>query len=460
MDQDFMLHSDTAVRLFHEYAEPLPIYDYHCHLNPQTIYEDRTFRNITELMLDGDHYKWRLMRACGIEEPYITGDASDYEKFRAYCSALQYAIGNPLYHWTHLELQRYFHVDTVVTEATCDAIWEQCNHVIAEEAMSPSYLMQQSRVAVLCTTDSPLDSLCWHQKIEASGQSSATVRPAFRPDALLAIEQDAFLDSVQTLSEVCGREIATYDDLVDAMDQRMDEFHHAGCRISDHSLGEVPFCADLSAQAIFAKRMCDQTISREEEEAFKTQLLLHLAEKYRALHWVMQLHLGAMRDNNTAMKARMGADSGFDAMSDGAVAHKLSRLLDAMAQSAALPKTILYALNPKDYEAIAALMGSFQSAEAAGYIQLGAAWWFNDHRDGIKTQLRTVANFGSLRHFVGILTDSRSFLSYSRHEYFRRILCNLIGQWVDDGEFPRDYDILGRIVSDISFYNAKQYFGI
>jgi glucuronate isomerase len=458
MNEDFMLNNDTAVKLYHDYAEDMPIFDYHCHLSPQMMYEDKPFKNITEIFLGGDHYKWRYMRSNGIDEEYITGSKSDYEKFKAFCSCLGYAVGNPLYHWTHLELKRYFGVEEAVTEASCDAIWDKCNAVIGDTKMSPSYLINRSNVAVICTTDDPIDNLEYHKLIAEKGHINAKVYPAFRPDFLINIEKDTFKEYIGKLSQVSGIEINSYDDLVKAAYARIDYFHAAGCRISDHALDGVPFNTTCNARAVFRQALSGAAVSQEEVDAYKSAVLIDLAKKYKELGWTMQLHIGALRNNNSRMFERLGADTGFDSIADYAIAAPLSALLDAMEKNGSLPKTILYTLNPKDNYPLATMLGNFQSSETAGKIQFGSAWWFNDQRDGMVEQMKALANLGALNKFVGMLTDSRSFLSYTRHEYFRRILCNLLGTWVENGEFPQNYEILGKIVKDISFNNAVKYF--
>ena len=460
MDKDFMLTNGVASKLYHDYAEDMPIFDYHCHLSPQMMYEDKPFENITEIFLGGDHYKWRYMRSCGIDEEYITGSASDYDKFKAFCSCLQYAIGNPLYHWTHLELKRYFSVEETVTEENCDTIWEKCNEVIRDTKMSPSTLINQSNVAVICTTDDPADSLEYHGKIKEKGHINAGVYPTFRPDFMMNIEKDTFKGYIEKLSKVVRKGINTFDDLIDVAYERIDYFHQFGCRISDHALDGVPYNTDYSAKAVFKQALSGGKLSQGEIDAYKSAVLTALAKKYKELNWTMQLHIGALRNNNSRMFERLGADTGFDSIADYAIAAPLSLLLNGMEKDGNLPKTILYTLNPKDNYPLATMLGNFQSSETAGKIQFGSAWWFNDQRDGMEEQMKALANLGALNKFVGMLTDSRSFLSYTRHEYFRRILCNLLGTWVENGEFPEDYETLGKIVKDISFDNAKRYFGI
>lgn len=460
INNDFMLSNGTAVKLYHDYAENMPIFDYHCHLSPQMMYKDKPFKNITEIFLGGDHYKWRYMRSNGIDEEYITGGASDYDKFKAFCSCLQYAVGNPLYHWTHLELKKYFGVETVVTERSCDEIWEKCNKVIKDSKMSPSTLINNSNVAIICTTDDPVDSLEWHKKIKKKGHIKAEVYPAFRPDFLINIDKDTFNGYVDKLAKVSGIEINSYKDLVEAVYARIDYFHEAGCRISDHALDGAPFNKEYSAEKVFKKARDDKELSESEVESYKCAVLIDLAKKYKSLDWAMQLHIGALRNNNARMFKKLGADTGFDSIADYAIAKPLSALMNAMEETDNLPKTILYTLNPKDNYVLATMLGNFQSSQTAGKIQFGSAWWFNDQRDGMTEQMKSLANLGALNKFVGMLTDSRSFLSYTRHEYFRRILCNLLGTWVENGEFPEDYETLGKIVEDISFNNAKRYFGM
>lgn len=462
MDENFMLNNETAVRLYHDFAAGMPIFDYHCHLNPQEIYEDIPFDNITQLFLGGDHYKWRYMRSCGIDEAYITGSMPDQEKFRAFCRALQYGIGNPLYHWTHLELRHYFGIDTIVREDTADAIWEAANARIRETSMSPASLINQSNVAVVCTTDDPVDSLEWHKKIQEKGHVSAKVLPAFRPDRILHLEKPGFGAYVATLGAAAGTMITTFEELIDAAYSRMEYFHQMGCRISDHGLEDVPFAESIpeDAERVFHKAMAGDYVTNYEAAVYKTAVLTALGRKYSELGWTMQIHYGAIRNNNTRMFEKLGPDTGYDSVGDASVAKQLSGLLDAMEREGRLPKTILYTLNPKDNYVLGTMLGNFQSSEIEGKVQFGSGWWFNDQRDGMENQMKTLANLGALCKFVGMLTDSRSFLSYTRHEYFRRILCNILGTWVENGEFPADVDTLETIVKGISFENAKRYFGI
>lgn len=460
MDEDFMLQNETAKVLYSNYAEKMPICDYHCHLSPQMIYEDVPFENITQIFLGGDHYKWRYMRSCGVDESYITGGKSDAEKFRAFCSVLQYAIGNPLYHWTHLELKRYFGIDTVVREDTWEEIWDKANKVIKDTKMSPSKLINQSNVAVICTTDDPADSLEWHRKIAEKGHINAKVLPTFRPDFMINIDQPTYPEYIKRLSAVSGIEIADFDTLVEAVNKRVDFFHGAGCRISDHALGSVPYvqASKTEINAVIGKAASGCALTQKETDAYKTAVFMELSKMYASHDWAMQLHIGALRNNNTQMFEKLGADTGFDSISDYCIAEPLSKLLNSMQLDGGLPKTILYTLNPKDNYVLATMLGNFQSGEVEGKIQFGSGWWFNDQRDGMTEQMKALANLGALSKFVGMLTDSRSFLSYTRHEYFRRIMCNLLGAWVEDGEFPADMDTLGKIVEDICYNNTVRYF--
>lgn len=465
MDKDFMLHNDTAKKLYHDFAADMPIFDYHCHLSPQEMYEDKPFESITQIFLDGDHYKWRYMRSMGLDEKYMTGhrtgnQQSDFDRFDAFCSALQYGIGNPLYHWTHLELQRYFGIDTVCRKDTAKEIFDKANEVIKDKKMSPSYLINNSNVAVICTTDDPIDSLEWHKKIAEKGHIKAKVLPAFRPDFMINIDKPTFTPYIEKLASAAGMAINSYDDMIKAAYNRIDFFHEAGCRISDHALDGVPYCEGIDTDAVFKKAMGGEKITDDEIKGFKSSVLIDLAKKYTELDWAMQLHIGALRNNNTRMFDILGADTGFDSIADYSIAQDLSNLLNAMEKTDNLPKTILYTLNPKDNYVIGTMLGNFQGAGSGGKIQFGSGWWFCDQRDGMTDQMKALANLGALNKFVGMLTDSRSFLSYTRHEYFRRIMCNILGTWVEDGEFPCDMDTLETIVKGISFENAKNYFGI
>ncbi len=447
---DFMLQSETAKRLFHSYAKDLPIIDYHCHLVPQTIAEDYQFRNITDLMLGGDHYKWRQMRSNGVDEKYITGDASDREKFQKWAETMPYLVGNPLYHWTHLELKRYFGIDQTLNADTAEEIWNTCNELLAKPEFSARNLILKSNVEVVCTTDDPIDDLRYHKKLREENFPTK-VLPTFRPDKAVNIDKETFLPYMEALG------VTSYDGLVARLEERIDFFHENGCRLSDHALDVIPY-ATGNAAAVFDKALKGDAITKEEADCFKASVMMVCARKYTALGWTMQLHIGAMRNNNTAMYHKLGPDVGFDSINDLSIAEPLSRFLDALDAEDNLPKTILYALNPKDNYVLGTMLGNFQKAPTAGKIQFGSGWWFNDQRDGMESQMRALANLGSLGRFVGMLTDSRSFVSYPRHEYFRRILCNLIGGWVDKGEYPNDDTALKMIIEGISYYNAKNYF--
>lgn len=450
INDSFMLHNDTAKELYERYAKDCPIIDYHCHLNPQQIAENYRFDNVGELMLGGDHYKWRAMRSFGIEERLITGDADWREKFRAFAAMMPYAIGNPLYHWTHLELKRYFNIDEPLTAESADRIYDQCGVLLAKEEYRARGLIENSNVECVCTTDDPADSLEWHKQIRESG-FSVKVLPTFRPDKAIAIQKDTFLPYIKSIG------VKTYAELKAWMIERIDFFHENGCRISDHGLDFVPYFQG-DADAVFASALGGQTLTYVDQMIYMTDLLCFLGTEYAKRGWCMQIHMGATRNNNTAMFRALGPDTGFDAMGDREVAVPLSKLLDSMERTDSLPKTILYSLNPKDNYVLATLMGCFQKAPYRSKIQLGSGWWFNDQRDGMEEQLRAYANLGLLGTFVGMLTDSRSLISYPRHEYFRRILCNLIGTWVENGEYPNDIEMLGKIVRGISYENAKEYF--
>lgn len=460
MDSDFLLSTETAKRLYHEAAQGLPIIDYHCHLSPKEIAEDKRFSSITELWLGGDHYKWRLMRSFGVEERYITGDASDREKFRAWAQALGTAIGNPLYHWSHMELRAYFGYDGVLNEQTADTVFDLCNERLKEPDFSARNLILRSNVEALCTTDDPADSLKWHKQIADSG-FAVKVLPSFRPDKALAVEKPDWASYLEVLGAAAQTEIETFADLCEALRRRADFFDALGCRVSDHGLSAVPYApaSSKTVEAIFAKRLRGEALSAQETAQFKTALLLFLGRIYAKHGWVMQLHFGVLRDNAKRVYAALGADAGIDSIGDAVSISDLAAFLNALDETDELPKTILYSLNPNDNTALATVMGAFQRGGIKGKLQLGSAWWFNDHKDGIRNQLSTVAAEGHLATFVGMLTDSRSFLSYPRHAYFRRILCELLGEWVENGEYPNDFTALCEIVRGVSYANAKTYFG-
>ena len=462
MDKNFLLSNDTAITLYNNYAKNMPIIDYHCHLNPKEIFENKKFKNITEAWLYGDHYKWRAMRSNGIDEKYITGLASDYEKFMAFAKTMPMAIGNPLYHWTHLELQRYFGIYDVLNEKNAHAIWEKVNELLNGEGFGARDLIRKSNVKALCTTDDPTDSLEYHIRLKEDTEFDVKVLPTFRPDKGLQINKDTFVDWVDKLQEVSNMSIRSYDEFLKALESRVEFFNAAGCRISDHALDSITYteASKEEVAGIFAKALVGQPSNKDEENKYKTYTLQFLGRLYSKLGWTMQLHLAALRNNNTKMLKQLGPDTGFDSINDEQMAYGLSRFLDSLEEDSCLPKTILYTLNPKDNYVLSTMLGNFQGTEVPGKIQFGSAWWVLDHKDGMIEQMKVLGNTGLLSRFVGMLTDSRSFLSYTRHEYFRRILCNLIGEWVENGEVPEDMEFLGEIVQGICFNNAKNYFDI
>ena len=461
MDKDFLLSTPTAQHLFHDYADKMPIVDYHCHINPKEIAEDRKFENITQVWLGGDHYKWRFMRSCGVDERFITGDASDKEKFLKWAEVLGKAIGNPLFHWSHLELQKYFGYHGVLNKNTAEEVWELCNKRLAEPDMTVRNIIKQSNVTLICTTDDPVDSLEWHKKIAEDASFDVKVLPAWRPDKAMNIEKPTYLEYLDQLSAVSGIKVATFADLCKALSNRMDFFASMGCCVSDHALEYVMY-APASAEeieSIFAKRLAGNDVTKEEELKFKTAFMVNVGKEYAKRNWVMQLHYGCKRDNNTPMFNKLGPDTGYDCINNYAPSSEMADFLNALNQSDELPKTIIYSLNPNDNQAIGTILGCFQDSTAVAKIQQGSAWWFNDHKTGMQDQMISLANLGNLSGFVGMLTDSRSFLSYTRHDYFRRILCNLIGNWVENGEFPADYETLEEIMKGICYNNAVNYFG-
>ncbi|MFD1175276.1 glucuronate isomerase [Paenibacillus puldeungensis] len=460
LGKHFLLNSKAAKVLYHQYADNMPIVDYHCHLSPQEIYENKTFRNLTEAWLGGDHYKWRVMRACGVEEKLITGEASDYDKFLAWAKVVPQLLGNPLYHWTHLELQRFFGMDELLNEQTAPAIWEKANTMLRGEGFGARDLITKSHVKVLCTTDDPVDSLEFHLKIKDLPEFQTKVLPSFRPDQALEINRDSFRPWVSKLEAATGKPIREYSELLEALNERIDFFHQAGGRLSDHALDTVEYeeTALEEATDIFAKALEQGQVSREDARKYKSYTMLFLSKQYAARGWVMQLHIHALRNINTVMRDRLGPDHGYDAIYDGPLAAPLAGFLNSLEREGALPKTVLYSLNRNDYPVLASIMGSFQGGGVPGKIQLGTAWWFNDHKDGMLEQMTTLGNFGVLARFIGMLTDSRSFLSYTRHEYFRRLLCDVLGDWVERGEAPKDLSLLGKMVKDICYHNALEYF--
>ncbi len=461
MDKDFLLTTETAKKLYHEYAEVMPIIDYHCHIVPQEIYEDRKFENITQVWLGADHYKWRQMRSNGVEEKYITGDATDREKFQKWAETLEMAIGNPLYHWSHLELQRYFGYEGYLNGDTAEEVWNLCNEKLAQPDMSARNLICKSGVTLLCTTDDPIDSLEWHKKIAEDESFEVKVLPAWRPDKAMYMEKPDYVEYLEKLSKVSGVTINSFQSLIEALRQRMEFFESMGCVVSDHGLAYVMYVdtTEDELEAIFAKRLAGAIPNEIEEAKFKTAFLLAMGKEYHKRNWVMQLHYGVKRDNSQRVFKALGPDAGIDCISNYTPSAQLADFLNALDLTDELPKTIMYSLNPIDNAAIGTIIGCFQNASAVGKIQQGSAWWFNDHKSGMQEQMTSLASLGLLGNFVGMLTDSRSFLSYTRHEYFRRIMCELIGGWVENGEYPADYKALEKIIKGISYNNAKSYFG-
>ena len=461
IDLNFLCSNDTTQKLYFDNAANTPVLDYHCHINPQEIYENRQFETITQVWLGGDHYKWRFMRSCGVDERFITGDAPDKDKFFKWAECLGKAIGNPLFHWSHLELQKYFGYHGVLNKKTAQEVWDLCNKKLADPSMSVRSLIKQSNVTLICTTDDPVDTLEWHKKIAEDTSFDVQVLPAWRPDKAMNIEKPTYTEYLSALSEASGTAIHTFADLKQALSARMDFFASMGCSVSDHALEYVMYApASLDElEAIFAKRLAGSTITREEELKFKTAFMVFVGKEYAKRGWVMQLHYGCKRDNNTLRFNQLGADTGYDCINNYAPSSEMADYLNALIQTDELPKTIIYSLNPNDNQAIGTILGCFQDSTAVAKIQQGSAWWFNDHKTGMQDQMISLANLGNLSGFVGMLTDSRSFLSYTRHDYFRRILCNLIGTWVENGEYPADYETLAEIVKGICYNNAVKYFG-
>ncbi|MCM3722226.1 glucuronate isomerase [Solibacillus isronensis] len=457
LGDSFLLNNKVAEKLYFDYAKDLPIIDYHCHLSPQEIYEDKQFKNITEAWLYGDHYKWRAMRANGVPEHLVTGDAADYERFEAWAKTVPYTIGNPLYQWTHLELRRFFNEETLLNEKTARAIWDNVNEQLPQK--TARQLIIDSKVEVICTTDDPIDSLEYHIALQKDEQFNVKVLPSFRPDKALEINKPTFADWIGSLSEVVGETIESYEQLKEALAKRIQFFDEVGGKVSDHALDTIYYAeaTEQEVSAIFEKGLAGGQVSLEDEAKYKTALLIFLGKQYALYNWAMQYHISAHRNNNTRQFNELGPDTGYDSINDGPIAVPLTRLLDALALEDALPKTIIYSLNPKDYYVIASIIGSFQE-KVPGKIQFGTAWWFNDQKEGMLDQMKALASIGVFSRFIGMLTDSRSFLSYTRHEYFRRLVCDLIGGWVENGEFPEDYELLGKVVQDICYYNAKNYF--
>jgi glucuronate isomerase len=459
--EDFLLHSEFAKRLYHHYAKDLPIIDYHCHLSPKDIAENRVFKNLTEIWLEGDHYKWRAMRTLGIDEKYITGNASPSEKFDKWAYAVPYTLRNPLYHWTHLELSRYFHIHDLLTPDTAHAIYKKGSDQLSRNEYHTRGLLRRMKVEVIGTTDDPTDTLAFHQKIKNDGVEVKVV-PSFRPDKSFAVESPkAYKDYIGTLSEASGISIKNFDDLLQALKNRIEFFHQHGCRLSDHGLEHLYFHDDHSVyhpSALFGKLMEEIELSKPEREYFKYAVLTELCKLYHQHGWTQQFHLGAIRNTNRRKLRDLGPDTGFDSIGDFQQSVSMVKFLNELDETNQLAKTIIYNLNPSDNEVIATMTGNFNDGPVKGKIQFGSAWWFLDQKDGMEKQLNALSNLSLLSCFIGMLTDSRSFLSYPRHEYFRRILCNMIGNDVKNGELPWDEKWLGKVVGDVCYNNAREYF--
>lgn len=459
MCDDFLLMTDTAKTLYHNYAKNMPIYDFHCHLNPKEIYENKKYKNITEVWLGGDHYKWRAMRSNGVDERYITGDADDKEKFMKWAETIDECYGNPLFHWTHLELKRFFGIDLVLSKETAEEVWNLTNEKLATDKFTARELIKMSNVKTLCTTDDPIDSLEYHIALKEDKSFDVVVNPAFRPDKGIRIEKDEFIPWFNRLEEIYGEKINSIDKYTSALESRIEFFHQVGCRISDHALDPVVFewGTKEEVNAILLKKLAGEELTEKEVKQFKTYVMIFLGKEYSKRKWVMQIHVGCIRNNSTRMFNKLGADTGYDAIDDELFLRALSKLLDTLDTTDELPKTIIYNLNPRDNEAIGTLIGCFQDGKTPGKIQFGSGWWFLDQKDGMTRQMTALANLGLLSRFVGMLTDSRSFLSYTRHEYFRRILCNLLGDWVERGELPNNIERLGKMVENICYNNVNNY---
>lgn len=462
LDDDFLLTTPTACRLYHDHAAHQPIFDYHCHLNPADIAENRQFNNLSAIWLEGDHYKWRAMRTAGVDEQLITGSASDYDKYMAWAKTVPLTLGNPLYHWTHLELRRPFGITgKQLSPKTAQDIWQICNARLAEPEFSARGIMKQMNVVMAGTTDDPTDSLAHHKTLAEDPDFTIEVLPSWRPDKAFKIELDGFHHYVERLGASADITIRRFDDLLRALSIRLDHFDAHGCKAADHGIEIVRFAPVPDEKAlddILRHKLAGKQVSELECAQFSTAVQIWLGKQYASRGWVMQMHIGAQRNNNSRMFAQLGPDAGFDSIGDRPYAWQLAQLLDEMEKTNQLPKTILYCLNPRDNEMLATMIGNFQGDGIAGKVQFGSGWWFNDQKDGMERQLEQLSQLGLLSQFVGMLTDSRSFLSYTRHEYFRRILCNRIGLWVENGEAPNDMSLLAPMVENICFGNARRYF--
>jgi len=460
LDEKFLLHNKTAVKLYHEFAKSMPIIDYHCHLSPQQIADDVRFKNITQIWLYGDHYKWRAMRTNGVDEQFCTGNASDKDKFTQWAATVPYTLRNPLYHWTHLELKRYFGVTEILNEHSADRIYERCTALLQQPDYSVKSLLRKMNIYTVCTTDDPVDTLEYHQKLKNDG-FEIPILPAFRPDnAMNVADPEKFNSYLKKLEGVTNISISSFDDFLFALQNRHDFFASMGCGVSDHGLEEI-YAEDFTGSeidSIFNKVHSGKHLNDLEQRKFKSAMLVHFAEWNWEKGWIQQYHLGALRNNNSRMLATLGPDTGWDSIGDFQQGKNLSKFLGKLDNDDRLAKTILYNLNPADNELMATMVGNFNDGSVAGKIQFGAAWWFLDQKDGMVKQMNALSNMGLLSRFVGMLTDSRSFLSYPRHEYFRRILCNLFGEEIENGELPNDIPWIGKVIQDICFYNAKNYF--
>lgn len=460
LDENFLLKTKTAQRLYHEFAQTMPIVDYHCHLPPQQIAEDTLFKNLTQIWLYGDHYKWRAMRTNGVDESYITGNRSDWEKFQKWAETVPYTLRNPLYHWTHLELQRYFDVHNILNADTAKKIYDECTAKLQTKEFSVRNLLRRMNVKLVCTTDDPVDSLEYHQKIK-DDEFDVLILPAFRPDQAMTVsDPEKFLAYIKKLETITNIAISSFDDFLYALQNRHDFFASMGCSVSDHGLEEI-YSDDFTGSevdAIFNKIHGGKSLTDSEQRKFRSAMLIHFAEWDWEKGWVQQFHLGALRNNNSRMLQSSGPDTGWDSIGDFSQARNLARFLDKLDSNNKLAKTILYNLNPADNELMATMIGNFNDGSVAGKVQWGSAWWFLDQKDGMTKQINALSNMGMLSRFIGMLTDSRSFLSYPRHEYFRRILCDLFGDEIENGELPNDINWVGKIIQDICFNNAKNYF--
>jgi glucuronate isomerase len=461
MGEDFLLQTKTAELLYNEYAKQMPIIDYHCHLSPQQIAEDIKFENLTQAWLYGDHYKWRAMRTSGVDESYCTGDKSDYEKFEKWAATVPYTMRNPLYHWTHLELKRYFDIHEILDPSSAKSIYENASAQIQTDDFSIKNLIRKMNVKVICTTDDPIDSLEYHKMVSESG-FEVKIKPAFRPDKAMEVSSAPnFVAYVKKLEAVTNLSVSSFEDYLFALQNRHDFFASMGCSVSDHGLEEI-YVEDFTGQeieAIFTKVHAGKELNLLEQRKFKSCMLLHFAEWDWEKGWVQQYHLGALRNNNSRMLSKLGPDTGWDSIGDFSQASALSKFLNKLDSEDKLAKTIIYNLNPADNELMASMIGNFNDGSVAGKIQFGSGWWFLDQKDGIIKQLNALSNMGLVSRFVGMLTDSRSFLSFPRHEYFRRILCNLFGDEIENGELPNDTKWVGQIIQDICYNNANEYFG-